>query len=261
VSQDGVPSDATAWIAFRLRPPFWRSWWFLSIVALGLGAVVYAAHRVRVSKALALERARTRIATDLHDDLGTSLARIAILSDAVRDELDRPRGKAAERMEQIGDTARLLVDRASDIVWSIDPRHDDLGSVLARLGRYASDALEAQGVVWSLSTPSEPEEIPLSLDKRGHLFLILKEALANAAKHSGASRVGLALTADNGVLRAEVEDDGRGFATSTPGSSTVARGGNGLENMRSRAEEAGGRVEISSVPGAGTRVTVWIPLG
>jgi signal transduction histidine kinase len=171
-----------------------------------------------------------------------ALSRIAILS-----ELASRRG-GTEHVAQIGTNARELVDVAADIVWSTDPKRDDLGSLLVRLRSFAGDVLEGRGIAWSLDAPSDPERIKLGPDRRRHLYLVLKEAIHNAAKHSAATRVDIAIRHDQDIVGV-VRDDGRGFDEAA-----LARRGNGLSNMRARADEAGGTLTIRSQPGTGTEI-------
>ena len=248
----GTVSPA-AHATFVILAPLWQRWWFLSVAALAVAALGYLLYRVRLAHVLAIERVRIRIATDLHDDLGSSLSRIAILS-----EVANRRAAASEpitaQVGDIGRSARELVDVASDIVWSTDPRRDDLKSLLVRLRRFASDVLEGRGIAWSMAVPAEPERIKLGPEHRRQLFLILKEAIHNAARHAEATRVEVTIARDGSALVATVGDDGRGF---DPG---AQHEGNGLASMRARAEQAGGTLHVESASTAGTTVIARLPL-
>lgn len=240
---------------FAILPPLWQRWWFIAAAATALGGLGYRLYRLRLAHLLAIERVRIRIATDLHDDLGSSLSRIAILS-----EVASRRAAASEAITaQIGDigrSARELVDVASDIVWSTDPRRDDLKSLLVRLRGFASDVLENRGIAWSMAAPADPERIKLGPERRRQLFLILKEAIHNAARHAAAGRVEITIACDDGALAATVCDDGRGFDPGARGDGN----GNGLASMRARAVQAGGTLRVESAPAAGTQVIVRLPL-
>jgi signal transduction histidine kinase/ligand-binding sensor domain-containing protein len=261
VSADGLLSPRPATLAFRLAPPFWRRGWFLLAVAAAVALLAYAFHRQRLERLLAVERVRTRIATDLHDDLGASLSRISILSEAARHQLGRGEAPTG-RLGEIADTARGLVDAAADIVWSIDPRRDDLASVLTRLRRFAGELLDARGIEWSLREPAGEGALRVAPELRQHLFLILKEALTNVARHAGARRVEASIAIVDGRLLAEVRDDGRGFVPppEADGEDVATAVGNGLRNMRARARALGGELRVDSTPGAGTTVRAELPL-
>jgi signal transduction histidine kinase/ligand-binding sensor domain-containing protein len=251
VYPDGSSSPA-AQVTFRVMPPLWRRWWFIALAGLVVAAAGYRLYRWRLAHVLALERVRTRIATDLHDELGANLSRISILSEVA----SRRAGADADvrtQVSEIGRSARELVDVASDIVWSTDPRRDDLQSIVVRLRAFAGDVLEARGMAWSLEAPHDPERIKLSPDQRRHLYLVLKEAIHNAARHSSAKRVEVAIARRGDILEASVRDDGCGMSDDAPR-------GNGLANMRTRAGEAKATIDIHSEPGQGTQIRLALPL-
>jgi len=238
-------------------PPFWRTWWFLSLAILAAAAAAYAFYRYRLAHLLRLERMRTRIAADLHDDIGSSLSRIAIQSDLIRRPEVLPPEDSERLLSDIGVSARSLVDSMSDIVWSIDPKRDDLASLVARVRQFALDMLEPLGVALSLDVPGDAERVRLAPEQRRHLYLFLKEAINNIARHAGCRNAAISLKVEAGRLAVEVRDDGRGFErpaapAALPPTSRGRHGGHGLESMRARAGEIGGVLSITSAPGAGT---------
>lgn len=237
--------------------------WFIAFAAAVLAAVIltaggYAAARVRANRVLALERVRARIAADLHDDIGSSLTRIAILSEVVRRKI--PAGEADVLLGEIAETARSLVGSMSDAVWSIDPRQDDLRNVVARMRTFATDVLDGKGIAWSLDAPEDPRE-RLEPETRRELFLVFKEAVTNLARHSGATRARLGLEIRGDRVSLEVADDGKGFEA-TPARDLTAslERGRGLLNMQVRALRRGGRLTVTSSPGSGARLVLDLPL-
>jgi signal transduction histidine kinase len=204
---------------------------------------------------------RTRIASDLHDDIGAGLSRMAILAEVARRQLQTPDTQATTILAELGDSARELVASMSDIVWSVDPRRDDLGSVLQRVREFASGLLEAKGIEWRLDAPADAERIKLTPDQRRDLFLVIKEALNNAVRHADCRTVRLVVQADRAGLIADISDDGHGFAevvtAATP--HPLPQGGYGLRSMRARATRAGGQLTVISAPGQGTCVQVAMP--
>jgi ligand-binding sensor domain-containing protein/signal transduction histidine kinase len=250
VSSSGAASEPAV-VAFTVRPHLWQRGWFLALCAAAIGVVVLRVHRMRLRHALAIERVRTRIASDLHDELGANLSRIAILAE-VADRRAAVHPPLSGPIRDIGRSARELVDVAADIVWSTDPRRDDLGSVIVRLRRFAADVLEGRNMTWTLEAPPDPGRIKLAPDQRRHLHLIVKEAIHNAAKHSAARHVAISIARAGGGLAVTVRDDGRGF----PLAASSVRGGNGLANMHARAAEAGGRLAIDSRIGQGTTIAL-----
>ena len=261
VTADGTFSQSPATVTFRILPPIWQRWWFLTVGVLVVVASTYTLYRYRVRQLIELERVRTRIATDLHDDIGASLSRMAILSEVVKRQDEVKSGTSRRMLTEIADSARGLVDAMSDIVWSIDPQRDDLRSVSARIRQFASDVLEARGIKWELKLPPELETVKLNAEQRRQLLLIFKEALNNVVRHAECVNVTLSLALEGRALAGEVRDDGRGFQLEgTDQFSGNGRGGNGLKNMRARVAQLGGEISIASLPGQGTCLTFKVPL-
>ncbi len=238
-------------VAFAVTPPFWRRASFLAAVA-ALGALLaYRFHRSRVRRALELERVRTRIATDLHDDIGSSLSQIAIWSEVAA----RGSGEPAMRETLTGMAAacREAVDAMSDIVWAVNPAHDRLGDLVHRMRRFASDVFTAREVAFRFEA-TLPADLPLGTDLRRHLLLVFKEAVHNAVRHSGCTAAEASVALTNGSLRVSLRDDGKGFDPEERYS------GHGLGSMRARARDLGGTLEVASTAGAGTTVSLTVPL-
>jgi signal transduction histidine kinase len=255
VASDEAGSAASpAGFDVEIPSPPWRSGWAIALYALLALGAAWLAHRARLARLLAVERVRTRIAADLHDDLGASLSRIAVLSEIARrsSSID---GSAAPELEEIADTARRITEEADDIVWAIDPSQDDLARLLARVRPLAADLLGDRGIELDWDAPSDAPSVRLAADRRRHLLLVLKEALHNAARHSGARRVAVRVEAPRDAIRVEVSDDGVGFDPADPPASASGRG---LASLRARAAALGGRLELLSKPGAGTTVRLEI---
>ena len=259
LNRDGTPGLRAASVAFRILPPFWQEPWFLATVAALLALFAWFAVRVRVARLLAVERARTRIASDLHDDVGSSISRIGILGELARQRVQASPVEAEEMLGEIGREARELVEATSDIVWAVDPHRDDLGSLVVRLRRFAVDLLEARGVELEFSAPAEAHQIVLPPEVRRAFYLCLKESIHNVAKHSNSGRARVRITVEAGVLVGEVVDDGTGIPSDRPAEAEAA-GRRGLPGLHRRAGSAGGEARIESAPGRGTRVEIRIPL-
>lgn len=257
----GLPAEVT----FTVLPPVWRRGWFLTVTGMLTVAVAAIVYRARVARLLALERVRTRIASDLHDDLGARLSRISILAEVATRDIDRDPPSARRLLENVGDTARGLIEAAADIAWSIDPRHEDLRSLVARIRRFASDMFDGRGIRWTFEAPNgDAARIELSPEHRRQVLLVFQEAVNNIVRHADASRVMLSLRIRDRLLEAEIVDDGKGFdpgARSGNGLAGDDRGGNGLLNMEARARALKGTFRVESAPGGGTRVLLSVPVG
>jgi ligand-binding sensor domain-containing protein/signal transduction histidine kinase len=253
VAPEGSVSPRPARVRFRIAAPVWQRWWFLLLSAAAVAAIVYVAHRYRVAQAVALERVRTRIASDLHDDIGSSLSQIAVLSEVVRLRVDARDPQMAASLSRIADISRELIDSMSDIVWAINPHKDRLRDLTQRMRRFAGELLEARDIRWDLHTPDQSADLPLDPDTRREVFLIFKESIHNLVRHSGCSEAEVQLHVKDGELVLEVRDNGRGLETSGSG------GGHGLASMRARAKRLRGSLDVVS-SGAGATVLLRVPL-
>ena len=254
VTASGRTSEP-ARVSFVVVPAMWKRTWFLALVVAFVLLLGFAAHRYRVAQVVAIERVRTRAATDLHDDLGSSLSRISILSEVAKRKL----GTSAPEpiLDEIADSARGLVDALGDSIWAIDPHRDDVRSLLLRVRHFAAAVFEAESIAIDVQLAPDVATLPLKPEQRRETYLILKEALNNAAKHAKASHVAVTANAEGRFLRIAVEDDGKGFVADT---TPREEGGRGVPSMIDRAQRAGGRLEINSEPGRGTRVVVMVPV-
>jgi ligand-binding sensor domain-containing protein/two-component sensor histidine kinase len=260
VTADGVMSRHPAMVAFTIPPPVWRRWWFVTLSVGLFGLLVYSAHHYRVARLLELERVRTRIATDLHDDIGSSLSRMAILSEVAKRRTEGSARESVKILTDIAESARNAVDSMSDIVWAIDPRRDDLSNVVFRVRQFASDLLGAKGITWQFQTPDGFERIKLNPEQRRHIFLIFKEAINNSVRHADCQTVTLSLEVAHHQIVGEIRDDGRGFVVPPAEQTPENGGGHGLVNLRARAALLGGQMQIDSSSEKGTCIRLSVPL-
>ena len=265
-NKDGVWSEAGASLAFQLEPHYWQTWWFRGLMVLlvvggASGTALYATRR-KMQRQLqllqqrhAIEKERGRIAKDIHDDLGSSLTRIMMLGERVEEGLDK-REDVGTHINKIVSSARHTVQSLDEIVWAVNPENDTLNGLLEYIGHYADEFFENTDVNCRLELPVELPPFNLAAETRHNLFLMVKEALHNALKHSGATEVRVEVTVENGLIQIVVEDNGQGFDMGVNG----ARKGNGLENMRKRIESLGGQFEIISAPQRGTTLKALLQL-
>jgi signal transduction histidine kinase/ligand-binding sensor domain-containing protein len=251
---DANLSSGTAAVEFRLLAPVWQRAWFQALGGLVLGLLAFALHRMRTAQLLHLERVRTRIATDLHDDIGASLSQMAILSEVIgRRASAGDTGLVQHHATKIAAIARDLVDSMSDIVWAINPAKETLEDLEQRMREFAGEMLVPRNIALDFRTSRAAGDLPLSIEARREILLIFKEAIHNLVRHSACTEARVRLEAQNGCLKLEVHDNGRGLE-SQPAE------GNGLCNMRRRAEAARATLEFRSGAGEGTTVSLSVPL-
>jgi signal transduction histidine kinase/ligand-binding sensor domain-containing protein len=263
VNADDVVSEQPAVVSFTVLRPVWQRWWFLMMDAALIGFGIYSLYRYRIKQIIKLERVRTRIATDLHDDIGSSLSQIAILSEVVRQKVGD--NGANEPLNLIANTSREMVDSMSDIVWAINPHKDHLSDLVQRMRRFAEDMLDAQDISYQFIVPETVRNITLGADLRREVYLIFKECVNNLAKHSQATKAEININLENEKLIVEINDNGRGFVMPESTSPVVfpqsnGFGGNGLRNMQRRTKDFKGDLQIDSEIGKGTRIKLQVPV-
>ena len=270
-NNDRVWNNDGASVSFTVRPFYWHTWWFRGAVVLTvLGTVSWAVrHETRrrmqrrveeLEHARRIEQERARIAQDIHDDIGSSLTRITLLSQSVRPEADQPY-RAANVLERIHDTALEVTHTLDEIVWAVNPQHDTLDSLACYLARFAQERLGDAQVGCRLDLPLNLPPWPLSTQIRHDVLMAFKEAINNTLKHAGATEVKVALELGQEEFVISVQDNGCGFdPTPAPGSFAHLGGGNGLGNLRRRLEKIGGVCEIISAHGRGTRIAFSVRL-
>ena len=254
-NSDGQWSENPAAVNFIITPPFWEEWWFrllAFVFIVGSAAVVTTIiNRYRMAHQLKVEKMRTKIATDLHDDIGTSLSSIAIFSQLAKRKIKGGMHQAEEYLEKIEETSRRLIDDMSDIVWSINPANDSLEDAVLKMENFAVKLFEAKGIEIHISVSKEINNINLAPDIRRNILLIFKEMITNVAKHSEAANANIKINLvkvdhHRKKLIMEVEDDGVGFDVNKVYS------GNGLKNLKSRSDAINGNITITSNKKTGT---------
>lgn len=264
-NEDGVWSGAPAMLAVTVLPPFWETWWFLSVSSLCLlAAIVGSVHYVSTQKlqrevaALRqhelLELERARIARDLHDQLGANLTQVALLGEMAETDKELPQEVEAHA-RQISQTARETTRALDEIVWTVNPSNDTLDGLINYVCKYAQEFLAMAGLRYRLEVPSQLPSIPISPELRHNVFLAAKESVNNVVKHSHATAAWLRLRLEADRFTLEIEDNGTGLPTGAD-----QKGRNGLRNMRKRLEEIGGAFGIAPGQEGGTRVSLTAPL-
>jgi ligand-binding sensor domain-containing protein/signal transduction histidine kinase len=271
---EGVWNETGATVAVAIRPYFWETKWFLALnVLAGLVAVASIARYVEsrtmrrrlehAERERGIEKERSRIAKDIHDEFGASLTEITLLSEFAQEPAASPTQVQAD-MQKITAKARHLTQMMDEVVWAVSPQNDILEKFVTYTCSFAEEYLQTAKIACRLELPEFLPEIILTADVRHNLFLVVKEALNNIVKHAAASEARIQIVLEPGMLILTIQDNGKGFVqdSAIAGDRNVAAGSqrDGLSNMRKRIESIAGRMELESLPGSGTRVKLTITL-
>ncbi len=259
--KDGIWNELGASLRIRITPPFWKTPWFYSLMALLAVAVIISLNRFRVRSEIhrmkELERVRAgenrrvrqRAADDFHDEFGHKLTKISLLSQVIKRNLGEGQNAHREQIDKIIQTCDELSTSMRDFLWSLSPEKDSAGDIAIRLKDFGDGIFNGTGIAFRMNgTENGIDTVQLGVDWRRHLLLIFKEAMNNAAKHSGCRNVTLDVHSVDGDLVVKLMDDGKGFDRSR----SVA--GQGLSGMERRADKIGGILRINSISGHGTTV-------
>lgn len=252
-------------MSFTISPAFYTTLWFRILMVISIiGATILLVKKVQqmryrnqlreIEREFAIEKERLRISKDMHDEVGASLTRISILSELAKKQQNEPE-KERQIINQISEISGDVVDEMSEIIWAMNPRNDKLDSFTSYIRQHASSYLESAEIEGTFTFPDEIPAFPMSSELRRNLFLTVKEAFHNIAKHSGAGKVHMSLHFEKLSLKIIIEDDGVGFDQKK-----INGWGNGLTNMHKRIEELGGSFYINSEVGKGTLIEFAVRL-
>lgn len=253
---------------------FWQTWWFTGLSSVTLLLLVGSGVRYMVRRKLqrrlkhleqerTLERERTRIAQDLHDEMGAKLCRISFLSEHMRRNSTSISPALQHQIVSISNTSREVLHSLDEIVWAVNPQNDTLEHVASYIGYYSQEFFQETGIDCKVNIMGELPSYPLSSQLRHHLLLAVHEALTNALKHSKAKEVSVLVSQADSTFEVVVSDNGSGFpvAMAVPRfQDFVSPTGDGLRNMKQRLSEIGGQCLIDSREGQGVTVHFILPL-
>ncbi len=251
-NNDGVWNQRGASLIILISPPFWKTWWFIALCAIAVIAIIYSIYSYRLEQLLRVERLRTKISTDLHDDIGSTLSSISILSQLVLNKKETE--QADEMLNEIKDNAIGLMEKMDDIVWSINPKNDSLEDLLLRIIRFSEQLFEAKGIDHNIDIQPNIRDLKLSMEARQHLYLMIKETINNTIKHARCSKASISAISKDHLLTVVICDNGKGFNINKTNS------GNGLINLKERGVKMAATVGIDSVINEGTTVTISIKI-
>ena len=251
---DGNVSGNVTKFVIKVDPPFWKTWWFLSLIVFAAVAAFYWLDRLRMQKVRATERIRTRIATSLTEDMTNSLSSINISSELAKTKVDTDRERTKEYIAQISETSNRMVQAMYDMVWSIDPKNDTMMDTIERMKSFAVEMESLHNVDIIFEIDEAVTKLNLDMAHRYELLSVFKEAISNSAKHSVARHIRVSLRLKNSKFFLLIEDDGNGFDINK------AALGRGMNDMKRRAADIKASLHIESEQNTGTIVKLEMPV-
>jgi len=230
---------------FTVLPPWYRTWWAYSGYLILIIGTIYLGYRIRITQILKEYKIRNNIADDLHDEISATLTSISYFAEAASRQKTPKKDKY---VNLIGKSAVEAKEKITDIVWAINPENDNWNSFLAKCRRFASDLIESKNIRYDFEINKKPKG-RMRMEIRQNLWLMFKEIVTNAVRHSGASKINISFNYDKKMLIVKVQDNGDGFDPDS------TRRGNGVRTIKKRAGEIRGEAQIKTEPDLGTR---WI---
>ena len=235
-------------LSFRILSPYYQTVWFYSLITVVILTLFYAFYQYRMRHIIKMERMRTSIATDLHDDIGSTLSSISLISEmASRQDKEAEMAKA---LSKIGVDSRDLLNSMDDIIWSVNPKNDALSNLTIRLREYAIPVCESKNITFNMQVDEAVYSLKLGMYERRNVYLISKESINNAVKHSGCTQLSVSFVLNRKQLEIKITDNGCGFDLSKRGHR------NGITNMEHRAGQTGMDFIVKSEINNGTTITL-----
>ena len=247
---DGVWNAKGTSIEISILPAWYQTWAFKIAIALLCFLFFYGLYRYRLSQQLKVLKVRNRIASDLHDEIGSTLSSITMYSE-VAEKMAEANSNLYKVAHKIRINSQEALDAMNDIVWAINTKNDDLHQVLNRIRNYTYQMAELKGFDILITENKNVENCKLDITQRKNIYLLLKEGVNNAAKYAQCNTLRITISYIHSTLNIFIVDDGIGFDLNKPHKSS---GGNGLHNMKKRAEELHGDLIIETKPGKGTTI-------
>jgi ligand-binding sensor domain-containing protein len=254
-NSDGVWNDTPKALVIRIIPPFYKTWWFITLCLLATMALVGYIVYLRLSKVIALQKIRLNLYENLHDDIGSRLTAIVLTVDELRQKATAKDSK----LERIGTISRNIVANMRRLVWATAPENDALSTVAQQM-QTDKRVLLPTGVTFNLTMEKTLENLNIGGDKRYQMLSIFNEALTNIAKYAEAKNVETRIEIEDKNLVMTIVDDGKGFDPLQKREDTVLSSGHGLRNMQRRANRIKGQLDIVSKLGEGTSVILSFPM-
>jgi two-component sensor histidine kinase len=251
---EGNPSKNITKFVIRVKPPFWKTWWFFGLMVFAVVGLFFWFDKQRMQKLRATESIRRRIATSLTEDMSNSLSSINISSELAKTKIDVDKERTKEYIAQISETSNRMVQAMYDMVWSIDPKNDTMLNTIERMKSFAVETESLYDIDIVFDIDEKAADLNLDMAHRYELLSIFKEAIINAAKHSTARHVQVSLRLKSSRFFMLIEDDGKGFDVDK----TIL--GRGINDIRRRASDINASLHIESEKNTGTIVKLEMPV-
>ncbi|MEP7169953.1 MAG: two-component regulator propeller domain-containing protein, partial [Bacteroidota bacterium] len=212
-NNDGVWNEAGTSVQLTILPPWYMTWWFRVLVVVAIATAVYILYRYRLKQILKMQSLRNRIASDLHDEIGSTLSSISLFGEVARKNINNNPAKADNLLEQINEYTSAMMDSMGDIVWTINTRNDSFDNLINRMRAFSSKVMETREVNFVFNASVTGAIGHLDMTQRKNVYLIFKEAVNNAAKYSCCKNLKIEVTDENSLLKICIKDDGNGFDT------------------------------------------------
>jgi ligand-binding sensor domain-containing protein/two-component sensor histidine kinase len=236
----GIESRSITAFAFTIRHAFWQTWWFYVLCAIAFSAVLYAIYRIRINRLASLYKLRSNISKDLHDDIGTALSSISMMSAVAQKKIESNPEDARYVTEKIESVSRNMVGTISDMVWSINPDIDTLEQIIVRLREYMSNMFDETQTQYELECSPQLLDRKISMEMRKNIYLISKEIINNTVKYAQATHFSIHFSIEKNTLLLDASDNGRGFDLA------AVKKGNGLHNITRRTTQQKGTATVTS---------------
>jgi ligand-binding sensor domain-containing protein len=244
----GTWNEIPTKIVLIIKPPFWWTWWFISLIILAIASFLYALFRYRLHQKLRVLQIRNRLHRDLHDDIGATLSSVKAYSEILKDNPDNPL-----IAELIRDNSAEMIERLEVIAWATNPQHDNFKSLKNRMIKFAAPLCHSKNIQCDIESEGLNEEVLIPGEIRQNIFLVFKEAMNNMMKYAEATACSTSMFIQHNRFVMQIKDNGKGFE------GAVKESGNGLKNMQKRTEELNGKFYVESSAVIGTVVSIRIP--
>lgn len=238
---------------FIVTTPFWQKGWFIALIIVAVALLVYALYRYRIRQLIRLQQVRNQIAADLHDEIGSNLTNISILSSLSKRNISQPQ-QATEFLQRISEEVAASSQSLDDIIWSVNANHDTLEETVARMRLYTAELFDGAGINYELRLDPAFETTKLIMEQRRDIYMIYKEAVNNVLKHARARQVLIAITITGHQLILHIKDDGIGFEQDKVSHR------HGLAGIKARVKRWNGNVRVDTGSNKGTSLHITLPL-